>query len=440
MAARLSSARQLGIPWIKWLLVMLFAARLSMALVAYAYPDRPILVDSEGYLRLAESLRTSGRFQATPYLETVRTPGYPAFLAFLQAVIGERVGHIVLFQLALTGLTAWLIYLCGSRLADQGAGLAAVWIYALNPNSLFWAFTLLTETLFAFGLILTLYLFLRQFDHDDQRWLAFSGIALGVSTLVRPIGIYLILLWTLAAAVLLPRRWGFRRALSGAAVFFILAILPALAWMTRNQIRHGAFTLSTTTEVTITRFIAVNTLSDALQIGREEAKLIILQQPDPVSYSFQVVREYPISFLRATVQGVARTLLATEVGTWLNVFFDLPYEGSGLLNAVLRGDLEAIAQAASFRLRAIDSLVPLSLMIWGVAYSVFLYFAIGYGGWTRFGQLDVDNRWIVLFLVLSIAYLLLIPLANGDARFRVPAAPQMAILAGLPWAKIRDIR
>ncbi len=210
--------------------------------------------------------------------------------------------------------------------------------------------------------------------------------------------------------------------------------------MTRNQIRHGAFTLSTTTEVTITRFIAVNTLSDALQIGREEAKLIILQQPDPVSYSFQVVREYPISFLRATVQGVARTLLATEVGTWLNVFFDLPYEGSGLLNAVLRGDLEAIAQAASFRLRAIDSLVPLSLMIWGVAYSVFLYFAIGYGGWTRFGQLDVDNRWIVLFLVLSIAYLLLIPLANGDARFRVPAAPQMAILAGLPWAKIRDIR
>ncbi len=419
--------------WSVWVLLALLMARFALGWIAFRYPDRPILIDSEGYLRLAESLRTLGQFRATESLETVRTPGYPAFLAVLQAVSGQSIGFVVLVQFGLTLLTAVLIYLCAFRLGGAQPAIASVWIYALNPNSLFWAFTLLTETLFAFGLTLSLYLFLLAVGDSRLRWLLGSGLVLGLSTLVRPIGIYLIPLWALASFLILRRRIPLRQAARSSLLLFVIAALPVVSWMARNQLRHGIFSLSTTTSVTITRFIAVNTLADALGVDREAAKGIILSEPDPMAYSLSIFRKYPGSLFRATVQGILRTMLGTEVGTWLGTLFELPYDGSGLLGALVRGDLRAAVSALSQRLEGSQGYLPLLLLLWGMGYSVLLYALLLYGAWRSLARFGLEQRLLLALFLVTIGYLLLVPLANGDARFRVPPAPLMAVVAGMTW-------
>jgi len=330
-------------------------------------------------------------------------------------------------------LTAWLLYRCGNLLVSKRIGLAAAWLYTLNPNALFWSLTLLTETLFALLLILSFYTFLMAYKHIRLQWFMLSGLLLGMATITRPIGLYLIPLWTLFILLMLRSKKDIIVALKPAAAFLGAAMLLVVYWQARNLVLRGHFSLSITTEVTITRFIAADTLAEALRIDRDEARLMILETPNPMEYSLQVIRNYPLSFIRVTIRGVTRTVLGTEVGTWMRVLFDRPYHSSGLLTALVRGDLRSVIEGFSVRMQADEGPLGLLLLFWGVAYTVALYVFVALGVIKVLRSDRPGIRWILVFLLVCAAYLILIPQANGDARFRVPAAPLLALLGGLAW-------
>ncbi len=415
-------------------LVLVLLARLGLAWIAFSYPERSITIDSLQYLQLAESLRLQGRFAGTEYAEEVRTPGYPLFLAGVQSIFGEGIGAVVLIQLLFTVLIAWLLYRCGKLFDSERIGLAAAWLYALNPNALFWSLTVLTETLFSLLLLLSFYTLSLAYQRSQGYWLLLSGLLLGMATLTRPIGLYLIPIWGVFALLLLRSKMGFRRAARYAVAFLGAAMLLVLYWQTHNYLLHSKFSLSTTTEVTISRFIAADTLADALHIDRDEARLIILNAADPMAYSYQVMRQYPASFLRVTMRGIARTALGTEVGTWMGILLDQPYQGSGFLTALVRGDLGGVVEALKARLQAGEGILGFILLMWGGVYALALYILIAWGV-LRVFRFDHANiavlRWASILLLVSAAYLILTPLANGDSRFRVPAEPLLALLGGL---------
>lgn len=419
-------------------LIIILISRLGMAWLAFAHPDRSITIDSEGYLQLAHSIRRTGRFESTEYLEAGRTPGYPLFLAVVQAFFGEKIGQIVLIQLVFTVLIAWLLYRCGRLLDAERFGLAAAWLYAINPNALFWSLTILTETLFALLVILSFYTSLLAYRRLRLHWIALSGLLLGMATLTRPIGLYLIPIWTLLILLMLRSKKGFIGGMKPAAVFLGAAMLLVVYWQARNLIMHGHFSLSTTTEVTITRFIAADTLAEAQHIDRDQARLMILKAPNPTAYSFQVIRQYPLSFIRVTIRGIARTMLGTEVGTWMRVVFDQPYHSSGILAALVRGDFKSVFEGLSVRMQAEEGPLGLILLVWGVAYALAIYVLVGLGVVRAMRSNRPVIRWVLIFLLVSAAYLIFIPLANGDARFRVPAGPLLAMLGGLAWLPRRQ--
>lgn len=427
------SSKSSSLRWTLLLLIVILISRIGLAWIAFAHPERSITIDSKGYLRLAESIRLKGRFEATEYLETVRTPGYPLFLAVAQTVFGEHVGPIVVLQLIFTIVSAWVIYSCGRLIGAEKVGMAAAWLYALNPNAIFWSLTLLTETLFAMLVILSIYTLLLAYKNARLYWFVLSGLLLGIATLTRPIGLYLIPLWTLIVLLILRSKNGFIAALKPAAAFLAAALLLVVYWQTRNFVLHGQFLLSTTTEVTISRFIAADTLAEALSIDRDEARLMILEAEDRMAYSFGVIRQYPLSFIRVTIRGIARTMLGTEVGTWMQVLFDQPYQSSGLLTALVRGDIRSALEAMLVRMQSGQNPIEVLLLVWGVLYAVILYLFVALGFVRAFRSKLPEVRWLLIVLVVSAAYLILTPMGNGDARFRVSAAPVLALLGGLTW-------
>jgi 4-amino-4-deoxy-L-arabinose transferase-like glycosyltransferase len=417
-------------------LAALLIIRLGLAWITFSYPQRSITVDSVQYLQLADSIRLKGRFEATEYLEEVRTPGYPLFLAAVQAIFGEHIGPIILIQLIFTARIAWLLYHCGKLLNAERIGLAAACLFAVNPNALFWSLTVLTETYFSLLLILSFYTLILALKRMQLRWFALSGLFLGMATLTRPIGLYLIPIWTLSILLRLRQKKGFGNSLKYSATFLVAAMLLVVYWQTHNLILHGHFSLSTTTEVTFSRFIAADTLAEALHIDRDEARLMILNAEDPVAYSFQVIYQNPASFATVTIRGVARTALGTEVGTWVGILLDQPYLGSGFLTALARGDFKGVLEALTIRLQAEDGVLGMVLLAWGVAYTVTVYVLIGLGMVRVFRSprsRTIKLHHDLILLLISALYLISVPLANGDSRFRVPAAPLLALLGGLAF-------
>jgi 4-amino-4-deoxy-L-arabinose transferase-like glycosyltransferase len=410
-----------------------------LALPVFANPDRAVFTDSTQYLNLADSLRLTGQYSGTDWEEKMRPPGYPLFLAAIRAIAPSQLGLVSLIQLLVTSGTAYLIYRCGKALGGKVTGLAGALVYALNPNALFWSLSILTETLFSFMLVLSLFLLIQARQKEKLSFLAGSGLALSFAVLIRPIGLLLLPVWAVFVIVIF-RPNQFRKVLLYGGVFLVSSYCLIFAWQVHNSLVKGQFFFSASANETYQGYISADTLGDALSIDRESAKQLIAQQSNPDAYSLRVPWMYPLSFLKVTLVGEARTLLGVEAGTWLKLVSDIPYQGSGILGNLLHGDPANILPSLASRLFGQGEWASLLLIAWGTIYSLVLYllFLIGCVHLLRSGRWEV--RWLGMLILVSALYLLLSPLGDGDARFRVPGEPLLAILAGLAFLKIKEMR
>jgi hypothetical protein len=169
-----------------------------------------------------------------------RTPGYPVFLAAVFAAAGKNAGAVTLAQ-HLAGLgTAYAVMrtallLWGSAPAAAAAGL----LVALNPSLIYYEGQVESETLSIFLLSVTVLLLVRLLlsPGPNPRLALLAGLAGASAALCRP---------EMAAFVLVPLPFLPGREGGGRDAFrFSLAFMaPLIAWMARNWLLFGLFTLS----------------------------------------------------------------------------------------------------------------------------------------------------------------------------------------------------
>lgn len=227
---------------------LLFQVFFSGAFEGEAQSIFPVLGgDSQGYVRIAENLRNYGEFSlsSTPPLfpDSFRTPGYPFFLFILLPVIG-KIG-VIFIQIILAAAIAVLVYKLAQRFLPKQAAVIAALLVALEPYSMFLSSLLLSETLFTFFLMLSVYLLFRSTPSFRSKLVvsAAAGVSLGLAVLTRTIGQFLIPFLALFLLLFLWRRYRMRAALA-AGVFFLCATLTLLPWILRNATIFGSYQLS----------------------------------------------------------------------------------------------------------------------------------------------------------------------------------------------------
>jgi 4-amino-4-deoxy-L-arabinose transferase-like glycosyltransferase len=118
-------------------------------------------VDALGYDQLACNLIAGHGLslcESPPYYPTnIRTPLYPAFVATVYILAGERPIAVAVAQAILDSVTALLVGVIAERLANRRTGLIATAMYALLPGQVQFVGTLMTETLLAFLIALTVW-------------------------------------------------------------------------------------------------------------------------------------------------------------------------------------------------------------------------------------------------------------------------------------------
>lgn len=420
------------------LLAIFLVLRLGFAFVTVTFPDGGVLTDSNGYLALSQRFAEDGQYgvQASGEADMLRPPGYVVFLAGTQLAFGNQHYWITGVQLLLSGLTSLILLRLGIELQRPRAGLVAAWLYALSPNVILWSLTVMTEVSFALLLSLTTLVIVRAVNSYKRWWPAAAGAGLAAMAYVRPIALTLAPVWGVAAYWFRQTKYGRRRAIASALLPVLIAAVAAVPWALRNWSEYGNFTFSTATSKTWIGFNLAEVVAQAEGTDRNRAVSSLDASRGLVPLTIDVAGRYPLAFVKAQLVGVARTLAGSDIGTWGNVLGDDTWLGFGLLSGAFWGGID---EALDALIHGQDPTLGARLLIQSVClvYSLLLLAPAAFG--LVIVQLNNDaGRLFRRIAVGSLAVLLLLPGAAGQARFRVPAEPYLALLAGLGMGYIMD--
>jgi 4-amino-4-deoxy-L-arabinose transferase-like glycosyltransferase len=416
------------------LLIFFLVFRLLLVGVTMMNPTGCVLPDSLEYLDLAETLRAKGRYtsQASADKDLLRPPGYPVFLATIQMLAGSNSAPVTLVQLVLSSLISWFLLLIGHVLGRPRVGIVAAWLHALSPNVALWSLTIMTETLFSFLLTAAVLFWLIHLESSKLHWLVMAGVGLGLASLVRPIGAYLVPLVAILTLILHWREAGSRKAIGFSTILLLGGMAILIPWGMRNWRVHGQFALSTVTRKTFVGFNLAYVLADVEGISRDEAVSELAEREDLLSLTFEILRQHPLEFVKTQIFGIARSLMGSETGTWSNVLGWRTWQGFGLLTRLFRGRVEE-GMGGSTPISVDSEMFGLYVIyVYGLLHSaVLLGLQFPAVTWLRSrNRKDVE---FLILVIVSVLYLLVIPGAAGQARFRVPAEPGLAILASYGW-------
>ena len=394
-------------PWGRLAAVLLVALVLRLGL-AFALPaDIDALPDQGEYLQLARSLLDGDglalvdeRYATPQTLLAYRAPGYPAFVAALGAnVTAVRVG-----QALLDTSTALATFLLARRWLGDGPGLFAALLVALNPFLAYFSTLILSETLYTALLMWGLVGVARVGRRGGGWWWA-GMVLLALSCLVRPSGIGLAVVLGIASAFL-PGRHPFavhsRWPIPAGFTSILVVGVVLLPWAVRNWYALGT-PVFTTTNGGITLYDGWNvdntTGGSDQSFVRTMPQLGLMNEVERSSYlrerAVEAVREQPGRAVVLALKKAART--------WSPV--PLSERGNALYWTV------------------------------GLAYCVPLF------GLVSLGLLSDLPRSAKALLVLPALYLTLVHMLSvGSLRYRLPADPQLAVLAAAGAAGLWNAR
>ena len=197
--------------------------------------ERPLISDEREYHKLAINLVTRFSYSYDVLPTAYRPIGYPAFVGAVYLVTGYHPIAVKFLQGLLdvgTGLLLFLLLTSRSR----KAALLATFSWSLFPPAILFANFLMSESVFTFLLLLTIYLLCRPGPKQYTTLLAL-GILYGILTLIKP-GAILLALVPLA----LFRKLRLSVPMIGVIGFGLVAVVSP--WAIRNFVTFGTFSLS----------------------------------------------------------------------------------------------------------------------------------------------------------------------------------------------------
>lgn len=226
------------------LLALAFLIRLGLFLVFQPWlaemQDKVVLLyDAIGYNNLAKILLETFRMKT----EILRTPIYPAFIAGIYEIVGIKPFVVLFAQIFVSVATAYFFYRVTAYLTNTTIAQIALFIFAVEPTLILYTSFLYSEVLFMFFTMLSLFLLIKGLKISQNKWFIFSGITLGLATLTRPAGQYLIIIYALLILLYATQKKLKLRYATILTIFYLLSVSP---WAMRNYLIYNRFVLSNT--------------------------------------------------------------------------------------------------------------------------------------------------------------------------------------------------
>ena len=419
---------------LRLILLAAMVARLAVLAFAWKAPHRLETPDSAGYINLSASLIEDGRFESDGQAEINRTPGYPFFLAFSSA-LGNHAHHAAaLVQVLLDVTLVYLTFLLGWMLGgDQRTGWIAAAFQAVSPLAVTGSVRILSDSLFAFLLILSLLLIVFHI-RLGRRWaLVAAAVTMGAACYVRPAGMAF---GVICVLVLLSRRW-FARA----GLFAVILAACLSPWVVRNAIvaeyaGFSSFAGDSLYFFAVADLIAADEGIDPddarSQLKRIDLRENIDRAPGPAAnfrlkLALQAIGQRPWLYAKTHLKGCLGFFLPGSTAV---------LEVCGVTTGN-RGTLDVLHKdgpLAAWRHYFGDNIPA---MVFVAATGVLLlgqYLGVVLCAVRRFGRSMPAEAWLLAVVVIVAAIL---PGPYGLPRYRIPVEPVLAVSAALGFTRSR---
>ncbi|MBI5252357.1 MAG: glycosyltransferase family 39 protein [Desulfomonile tiedjei] len=406
--------------------------------------------DTASFVRPAIGLTSTWSFAVDGTPEILRTPGYPFFL--IPAVAS---GHLELvaiaLQVILSVLTAYGVFEIALLVFQRDdAAILSTALYAVEPLSVLYTSLLMSEALFSFCIVLSLYFFLRYLN--DFRWsnLLGSAVALSASVYVRPVAYLLpLLLSTILLFWMLVGRDASLKRVMQTFVFFLVCVSLISAWQFRNYKVAGYAKFSAIHDYDMYFYAGASvlaqenrrSLSDQQKLmGLYDWEVYFGQHPEQRTWNRSDVYNYmgeeglktvarsPLTYLRASAKGPFTTLLGPGLSSYLVLF-------RCQASAQSWGEAAYHALSGSAFIEVVKK-AP-AVVWWGnflLGGMLLAYLLLSLTALLSPKREWRNNLIGVAILVMVSAYFIVVPLNTGHSRFREPAMPIICVLAGCGMA------
>ena len=420
--------------------VAALALRLILMIAAFFLTGTSVMTqgDTASYLNSGRNLILHGAFSAASLPEIDRTPGYPLF-AELTGMLWDNVLLTVAAQILISLASLLLVHRIANRIfPNRSAGVVAAWLYAIEPLSIVYTVRLMPETFFVFLLLLTVDRILSFQSNGKPVELVFAGLSLAAATYVRPVSYYLVL--ALAVGVACTAQKQLRLWWKVPAVLLAVVIPALAAWQIRNAMETGYNGFSSIVEKNLYFFQSaevtagnqhISLESEQQQLGYPEDKYYLAAHPEQSEWtqaqrlhfmrrqSIQILEAHPILYLRTHFAGVALVAFTPCATEPLQLLGAYPADGV-MPHRILN---EGVAASAKRIIFAHPLVAAVMAML--EAFLLLLY-AFAIRGCLATG----NNRSATLTLIGIVVYFLLISGgAQAVGRYRLPAMPELCILA-----------
>ncbi len=414
-------------------------ALLAVAWVVIREPSRALSADSIEYLGLARSLSVEHSFLSHYHPgepELYRTPIYPLMLAGLQAWRSPANLKLAMILQMVMGLATAI----GIGLAARRRGSRLPWVigvlYLSNPVVLALTMSIGTEPLYLLVTIVAAWLLVLGIGRPSTPALAGSGLAAGIATLVRPIGIVLCFEGLLILFCVVRRPILRKRAIA----WSLAACLAPAAWSVRNGIEGGFWEISKT----LPSFLSSVHGSQYIENGIEPVKTSTYDThglASGLADAGGAIARHPLRAARTLGVGMARTLLGPGEWTLRRVLlgesgYRDPSEAASIY------EVEAGGAGLQFPLITMPSTArdrgPACwyVLVWSVI-SLAAVYAIGTIGalraWRRRDGLGAI--WLVAALLLALASAGF----DSNSRFRMPILPFILLLGACECPRAKHL-
>jgi len=445
----------------KWLildkkLMVLFFVALAVRLGLFAaiapwddrvWQERIAFSDAGGYHQIGVNLvehrvysvysLSSFDTPIAPRQRIVRTPVYPFFVAGIYAVSGYRVYMVLVLQAVMGALSCLIVYRIGSLLFNKKVGFLAGCLLAVDFASLLYANMLMTETLFTFLFLISIYFVVKFFEKSSIKYLAWTGFFMGLATLCRPISLYfpVFLVPFLIFSGFFKRARLMRRIANGA--FFTLIFLLTLSpWLIRNTIVSGfpyVSSMARMAPLNNAAYLEQARSSRSLteiraELGKELENLVKgknLSEAEEVKVAqklgLEKIMKHPVLYARVHLAGVFSILLEPGSSEFWRVLGREP-RGFHILSTFLtRGPWGVVASVVRDK-----SLSQICYIAGAMVFLLAIYIAliVGVIGLT----LKRKYSLVILFLAIM-GYFVLTVGPLGNMRYRIPIMPYIILLA-----------
>jgi hypothetical protein len=385
--------------------------------------------DSYGYIQLAEGLTTDCGFARRlggkcqpPELE--RTPGYPLFLAVMPSL---RMALVV--QAMFAGCICFLVAsFCWLRWGFIAAFITALLI-SFDVPSISASASVMSETLFTSMVSLAVLLQLTIIGRTAVDWPMFRAqlgvsVLIAVAILVRPIGEIVLVAESLAT--ILFYRISLVKRLALTLILLCIPIVLIVGWSYRNYYTRGVRIYSSIASVNLYYYRAAAVLAYERGQAFEDVKSKLLSSTggwdaDPRVLNERgchIVLDHPWVMAFISFKFLLHNCFGADwshPGVWLLDPAQTQAAASRSAGTLLAGSLRWLSVLGQFILTAVTWI--------GVLFAL--------GGPRRWRDPEVA----LILIPVSVALGLLLAAAGpeGYCRFRVPAVPMLAMVAGCGW-------